>query len=479
METINRRLFYGVTWSFFDKLVNQLSLLAVTVYLANRLGPEVFGLIGILTIFLLLAESIVTSGLGQALIQKSVHVTLIQYSTVFISNIVIAMLMYVILYLASPHISSFYSLPELEKASQLLFTVLIINSISVVYRAKLSINMDFKSIAKASFIGNTSGCITALLLVNMGEDSYTPIVWMSIVRSFGTMLTLRYYSSLKFKLIFDLNEFISLFKFGYKLLIAGILSVISNNLYTLIIGRVFDTKSVGYYSQSANLTNTLSGTITSILQGVSFPVMSEIKNNRERLVELYARLLKITMLVVCPVMFGFAGIAEDFTLLFLGSDWLPIINLLVILSLSRVFTPISALNMNVLNAVGRSDLYLKTDLIKLPISLSIIVISALFGIYYLAIGNLVSTFIAFYINSYYPGKLFGVGFTFQMKLLMKPLIASIIMFCMLDIIDGYSGFIGLGLKIIIGILSYVTLLVILRESELSNVVCFLKNKFKK
>ncbi|AYV13198.1 lipopolysaccharide biosynthesis protein [Shewanella algae] len=477
MTIFNQKFLSGIAWGFLDKIINQFALLAVSIYLANKLGPEVFGLLGILSIFLLISESIVTSGLGQALIQQSNSVKSIQYSTVFISNIALALVIYVVLYVMSTYISAYYKLDELAPASRLLFIVIVINSISVVDRSKLAIDLDFKSIAKASFIGNFAGCSFAIIMVNIGyDDDYIPLVSMAIVRALITTLFLRFYSKLRFKLIFDVDEFKPLFNFGYKILIAGLISAVSNNIYTLIVGKIFDTKSVGYYSQSANLTNTLSGSITSIVQGVSFPVMTEVKNETQKLKNLYIKLIRCTMLIVFPIMIGFASVADNFVSLFLGNEWMPIISLLIVLSVSRIFTPVSAINMNVLNAIGRSDLYLRVDLIKLPLSLVIIVLGSIQGVYYLAVGNLITTIIAFGINAYYPGRLLGIGLAFQLKAMFKPALASLFMVMIVLLVNVDSLFVELMLKIIFGVFAYIFGLILLKEGELNELYRFVFSK---
>ncbi|EHZ2845096.1 lipopolysaccharide biosynthesis protein [Vibrio vulnificus] len=471
MKVFSPKFLTGALWSFLDKVINQFSLLAITIYLASRLGPEIFGLLGILSVFLLIGDSIVNSGLGQALIQRSKDVTSVQYSTVFIFNIMLAVLVYCILYALSPFISDFYSIDELEPASKLIFLVIVLNSLSVVDRAKLTIDLDFKSIAKATFIGNLVGGSTAIVLVNNGYDeSYVPLVWMSIIRVLFTTLILRFSSKLKLYMKFDASEFKVLFHFGYKLLIAGVISAVSNNIYTLIVGKFFDSKSVGYYSQSSNLTNTLSAAITSIVQGVSFPVMTEVKNERKKLIALYQKLIKSTMLIICPVMLGLVAVANDFVVLFLGVDWLPIINLVSILAISKILTPVSAINMNVLNAIGRSDLYLKVDLIKLPFSLTVIVIGSFMGIYYLAIGVLIMTLFAFVVNAYYPGKILGVGLFSQLNAMSKPILASVIMLLAVLSIDVEPSFIGLLAKIVLGVFIYLFSLILIREEEAISVL---------
>lgn len=464
--SIKKKLLNGFLWSFVDKIINQLGLLIITMYLANELGPSAFGLIGMLNIFILLSDSLVSSGFSQALVQRSHRVTESELSTVFIINVVLGFFIYLILCLLTPHIAAFYSQPELESISKVLFFVIVINSFSVVSRAKLIINVDFKSQTKANFGGNLFGGCIALILVNKGYG-YWSLVAMTLMKSFVITVVLFFYSKWKPRLIFCVSDFKKLFSFGSKLLVAGLIATGANNLYTILIGRYFNAQQVGFYSQGAYLTNTLSGVITSVLQGVTYPVMTELNSDHEKLRTIYSRILRVTMIVTFPIMFGFIGISDLFTKLFLGEEWISIIPIIILLSLSRMLTPISAINMNILNAIGRSDLFLKVDLLKIPLVLLSILVSAPFGIEAVAVANLLTTIVAFFINSYYPGKLFNLGFYHQLKFLIKPFVASLLMLATLNFVNLENIWFELILKVIVGVFSYFAIMVVLRDDEFS------------
>lgn len=469
--SIKKKLFHGFFWSFSDNIINKLGMFIISIYLANQLGPSAFGLIGMLTIFILLSDSLIDSGFSQALVQRSHRVTESELSTVFIVNITLSIFIYVILYCVSPYIAQFYNQPELESISKILFLVIVINSFSVVARAKLIINIDFKSITKANFLANIFGGGIAFLFLHK-DYGYWSLVAMTLTKSFIVTTSLLFYGKWTPKLMFCKEDFNKLFSFGSRLLIAGLVATGINNLCTILIGRYFNTQQVGYYTQSANLTNTLSGVILSVLQGVTYPIMTEISNDREKLIYIYSRLLKITMIVTFPVMFGFITIAGTFTKLFLGNEWLPIVPIIISLSLARVITPISSVNMNILNAIGRSDLFLKVDISKLPITLLSVFIGIPFGILGIAIANVTTTFIFFFINTYYPGKLFGFGALKQIKLAFKPLLSAIIMVFIIYFIKLDNLWLELIMKITIGFTIYLLSLYLLKDDDL----CFLSNK---
>ncbi|MCR9580813.1 lipopolysaccharide biosynthesis protein, partial [Vibrio antiquarius] len=353
----------------------------------------------------------------------------------------------------------------LEYISKTLFLVVIINSFSVVTRAKLTINVDFKSQAQSNTVATISGSVAAIVLANMGFG-YWSIVGLALVKAFVSTIFLSYFCDWKPKLFFCYYSFKRLFKFGSNLMIAGLLSTLANNLHAILIGRYFNATYVGYYSQGVNLTNTLSGIISSVFYGVSYPILTSINEDREKLVQAYEKVVKMTMLVSMPCMLGFAAVADTFTELFLGEQWLPVIPILVILSIARMLTPISLVNMNILNAIGRSDLFLKVDLIKIPIFVFAILIAVPYGIHGIAIANLLTTILSFFINAYFPGKIFNFGAREQIKVSMRIIISSTIMYFVVSFVSIQDLWIELVFKVFTGAFLYIFGLFILRENSI-------------
>lgn len=433
------------------------------MYIARLIGPESFGLIGMLTVFMLLAESVVSNGFTQALVQKSHSMTEDDASTIFYVNMLWGLLMYVLLYFAAPAIASFYSQPILIELSRVLFLVILINSFSIVARAKLTINIDFKSQAIAGTFATTLSAIIALYLAS--EDfGVWALVGLILAKAFFLNVGLWFFCHWCPKLIFSVQSFKSLFKFGSNLMLAGLGGTLLNNLYIALIGRYFNATNVGYFTQATNLSNFLSSFISSTLQGVTYPIMTSIKEDRTRLVEVYKKLISITMLVSLPLLVGFAAIAENVVLIFLGSEWLSTVPVLIALCLARTITPISAINLNILNAVGRSDLFLKVDLSKYPMTIAAFFIGINYGIEGVAWAMVSTSFISFFINAYFPGKLFGFGGIAQFKVAYKYIIAAVIMYAAVSTLS-FDGPLWLTLitKIILGAVIYPVSLIIMRD----------------
>ncbi len=457
---------HGFIWSISDRLINQLGYLAVTVYIARLIGPESFGLIGMLTIFMLLAESAVNNGFTQALIQRSQQLTEADSSTIFYVNFGWGVAVYALLYFIAPFIADFYSQPVLIEISRVLFVIILINSLTVVARAKLTIKIDFKSQAIASTIATFFSSIVGIYLAIEGYG-YWSLVWLLIIKSILNALGVWFFCRWLPKLIFSVESFKSLFKFGSNLMLAGFVATFVNNLYVALVGRYFNAAQVGYFTQAQNLSNYLSQLVGSTLQGVTYPIMTSVKDDKQRLINIYTQLISITMLVSLPMLIGFAAVAEDFVKLTLGEEWLAVIPVLVALCFARTITPISAINLNILNAVGRSDLFLKVDISKLPMTLAALFIALPYGIEGLAWAMVCTSFIAFFINAYFPGKLFGFGAIAQLKVAYKYIIAATVMyFAVIQIYISQSLWLTLVAKIFFGAVIYFAVLVILRDAFL-------------
>lgn len=264
-------------------------------------------------------------------------------------------------------------------------------------------------------------------------------------------------------------------------MIAGLVATFVNNLYVALVGKYFSATSVGYFTQATYLTNALSGVVSSTLQGVTYPIMTSIKDDQERLVNIYKQLISITMLVSLPLFVGFASVAESFVNIFLGSEWIATIPLLIALSFARVITPISAINMNILNAIGRSDLFLKVDLSKLPMTLAALFIALPFGIEAVAWSMACTSAIAFFINAYYPYKLFDFGPIKQLKIALNYILASGVMYLVLMFINLNNAPLELIVKIVVGTVVYILFLWLIKDEFFLKIVreVMMKINFKK
>lgn len=478
MIDLKKKTMKGLVWSLIDKIINQLGSLILLVYLSRILSPSDFGLIAMLAIFLAVAQSLIDSGFSQALIQKSGNVTENDLSTVFYVNLVVSILLYCVLYVSAPVIASFYNQPELIDLSRVLFVVVIINAIALVPRSKLLIEIDFKT---QGVINTASMVVSAIVTIYMVYDDfgYWALVGMNLTKSLINSILLIAFSKWYPKWVFSMASFKVLFSFGSNILIAGVIATAVQNLYSILIGRYFNATQVGYFQQGFNYTNILAATLSSVIQGVTYPVMTSIQEDKERLIQVYIKVMGVVALLTFPIFVGFAAVAEEFVFIFLGDKWSPIIPILIVLSFARLITPMSGLNLNILNARGRSDLFLKTDLSKLPMTIAAIFIAIPYGILGMAISQLITTFISFFINAYYPGKLFGFGAKQQLKQIFPIVIASFCMYMSIIFIDLDSIELQFFAKIMVGAVVYTFLCWVFKVTAFIDASSIILSRFKK
>ncbi|NMP16501.1 lipopolysaccharide biosynthesis protein [Thalassotalea sp. Y01] len=464
----------GVAWSLIDKLFTQAVSFVVVILLARELSPADFGLVGMLAIFLAISETLVNSGFSSALIQKKDRSEK-DYSTVFLLNLSVSLLIYLILFFCAPFIANFYDVPELVELSRVLFIVLIINSLSIVPNTKLTIDLNFKLKSKINIISLIFSSFLALYLAINGFGVWS-IVAQNITRSLVASILLLFFSSWKPRFYFSVKSFRRLFGFGSNLMLAGVISAIVNNLYGLLIGRYFTAQHVGYYMQGQRITTIMAGTISSVLQGVTYPIMTSVQDDKERLISIYKRVITMTAFISFPCMVGLTMIAEPFVIVFLTEKWLPAVPVIQWLCLASMFIPISALNLNMLNATGRSDLFLKVDLIKLPINLVALIVTVPYGIEAVVIGQLFTRIIAFLMNAYFPGKLFGYGAFQQLRDFKTIIISTSFMALTLSFVKTNNVTVELVVKLLLGILVFLLVNFLLKTKSQTELLEIVKEK---
>ncbi|WP_417532448.1 lipopolysaccharide biosynthesis protein [Marinobacter lipolyticus] len=459
--TLKQKAVRAMSWSIADKLINQIGNFFIMAYLARLLGPESFGLIGMLAIFIAISQSLINSGFSQALVQRSKYATERDFSTVFLINLALSVLLYVALYAFAPWISDFYDEERLTDISRVLFLVLIINAFSVVVNARLAIKLDFRSTAVANTVSTLFGAAIGLYYGNQGYEHWALVI-MTLVKASVNVLMVWWFCGWVPQLVFCMDSCRRLFGFGSKLLVAGLIAQVVNNLYVLLTGRYFNATQVGYLTQATSLTDRISGFLSSVLHGVTYPVMTSVNDDRDRMVAIYKQLIEASMLVTLPAMAGFATIADPFVRLFLGKEWLPIVPVITILCFARIITPISVINLGVLNAIGRSDLFLRVDLSKLPMTLCAVFLAVPHGVEVVAWAMLITTAISFFINAYYPGKLFGFGALSQLRVAWKLIAATAAMAGLISFISHSSPAVEIILKVLSGLLVYGCMLMLLK-----------------
>ncbi len=475
-ESLKKKTVNGVIWSAIDRFSTQGIQFIFSILIARLLMPSDYGVIAMLGIFLAVSQTFIDSGFGTALVQKA-NRTETDFSTVFYFNIVVAILFYILLWFSSPYIASFYNIPMLEDVTKVVALILLFGALSGIQSAKLSIAINFKTRAKISVISAIStGCVGLYLAYN-GYGAWALVFQMVFSSFLGTIL-LWYFVRWVPKLVFSWQSFRQLFSFGSKLLASALLDTTYNNIYPLVIGKVYSSTSLGLYSRASGLAQYPSSNITGVLQSVTFPVLCSIQNDENRLTDAYKRFIRMSAFIIFPLMIGLASVADPFIRVVLTDKWEGAIYLLQIVCFSLMWYPIHAINLNILQVKGRSDYFLKLEIIKKIQGVCILCITVPISIVAMCYGSVVSSLLSLVWNTYYTKRLIGYGFFSQIKDLSHILIHSLVMGGIVLLVIYFIDI--MWIKLLVGILVggfyYVAGAYIMRFEELKEVLSIIKRK---
>lgn len=403
----------GVAWSAIERVSTIGIQFIMNIVIARLLSPSDYGIIGMLAIFLSICQCLVDSGFTSALIQVQDRSER-DYGTVFVFNLAISIILYLILFYSAPLISQFYELDLLTDVLRVVGLILIISALSNVQRTIFTINVNFKIQSLISIPGALISGVIGIVLAFLGFG-----VWALVAQTLtnGIVITVLYWmmSRERFRIVFDLESFKRLGEFGIKLLFSSLLNTAYNNLYTLFIGKKYSAQSLGYYSRADQLAMFPSTTLTDIISRVAFPLMCQNQSDRNELSNIYVKFIKLSCYIIFPLMVGLAVLSKPLIVLLLTDKWLPAAILLFLLALDGLWSPITRINLYLLQAVGRSDLFLRLEIIKKMISISILLLTLQHGLLWICIGRLVYSIIALFINMYYTVDIIGKSYYEQIK----------------------------------------------------------------
>ena len=479
MASLKEKTVKGVVWSSVDRFFSQGIQFIFSILIARLLLPSDYGTVAMLNIFLAISQTFIDSGFGTALIRK-IDRTEEDFSTVFYFNIAAALAFYGILWFTAPYIADFYDIPLLKDITRVVALTLVFGSFSGIQSARLSIAIDFRSRA---IISITVTLVTGALGLWMAYSGYGvwALVMQSVVSSLLRTILLWAFVRWMPKLVFSWKSFKELFSFGSKLLASGLLDTAYNNIYTLVIGKVFSSSALGVYSRADSLAQYPSSNITSVLQGVTFPVLSSIQNEPERLTSAYKKFIRLSAFVVFPLMIGLSAVADPLIRFVLTDKWEGAIYLLQIICFSMMWYPVHAINLNLLQVEGRSDYFLKLEIIKKIQGVIVLCITIPLGLVTMCYGRVVYSVLCRVYNTYYTKKLIDYGFASQMKDLLPILAHSLVMGVIVWMIVLFLP--SLWLQLVVGVIAgaayYLVGAYIMRFDELNELLSLLhirKNK---
>ncbi len=403
--SIKQKAVNGFIWSGIDNFANLGIQFTVGIILARILTPHEFGLIGILMTFVAISQSFVNSGFSQALIRKK-DCSNVDYSTVFYFNLVIGVVFYFLLFSISGLISDFFDEPQLKDIIKVFSIIIVIESLTIIQRTILTKRVDFKLQAKISIISTTVSGIISIIMAYNNFGVWSLVALHVGIRSLNSLF-LWLWNRWKPLLLFSKQSFKELFAFGSKLMISGLIDTVYRNVYYIVIGKYFSAQALGYYTRADEFKRAPADNLSVIISRVSYPILASMQDDIPRLRSNYKKLIRSTMLFTFVLVLGMAAIAEPMIITLIGEKWRPSIIYLQMLSFVGMMFPLQALNLNMLQVCGRSDLFLKLEIIKKILAVPVIIIGVIWGIKIMIVGMILNSFVAYYLNSYWSGKFIG------------------------------------------------------------------------
>lgn len=421
----NKEILINFIWRFAERCGAQLVAFVVSIVLARLLDPDSYGTIALMTVFISIVQIFVDSGLGNSLIQKK-GADNIDFSTVFYVNILFCFGLYIMLYIAAPFISHFYNDMEMISMIRVLGLTIIVSGLKNVQQAYVSRNMLFKRFFFSTLGGTVCAAVVGIVLAYKGFG-----VWALIAQNLAnvTIDTVILWITVKWRpqMTFSLKRLKRLFSFGWKLMVSALLDTGYNNLWSLIIGKVYTPADLGFYNQGEKFPKMIVSNINTSIDSVLLPAMSNVQDEREHVRNMTRRSIMTSVYIMAPLMIGLSAVAEPLVRLLLTDKWLPCVPYLRIFCISYLFWPIHTANLNAINALGRSDLFLKLEIIKKAVGLTLLFITVKHSVMAMAYSLLISGFLSQLINSWPNRKLLDYSYTEQLRDIFPSIISATLM----------------------------------------------------
>ena len=445
----------GLLWTFLERFGAQCVTLIVSIILARLLDPVVFGTVAIVTVFMEILNVFIDSGLGNALIQKK-DADDIDFSSVFYFNIFMCIALYLVLFFLAPLRSRFYGMAELTDIIRVMGLSLIVSGVRNIQRAFVSRKLQFKRFFFATIGGTLGAAVLGIWMAYRGFGVWALVaqgLFNSVVGTVILWLTVKW----RPKRVFSFTRFRGLFSFGWKLLVSDLINTVYNNLRQLIIGKMYTTQSLAMYNRGYMIPNVFVININSAIDSVLFPVMSSAQDDVNMIRAMTRRSIRVSSYIMWPVMMGIAACSTPLVSILLTDKWLPCVPFLIIFCISYAFLPLQTANLNAIKALGRSEIYLKLEIIKKIVGFAILAATMWFGPLVMAASNLLFAVINYLINAFPNRKLLNYSYGQQIMDAAPPMLLSAFMFGIVYCVRflELSNWLTLIIQIPLGVLIYV------------------------
>lgn len=425
MTNTKNKIISGLIWKLMERFGTQGIQFIVQIVLARLLVPKDYGIIALITIFITIANVFVQSGFNTALIQKK-DANETDFSSVFYLSLFVASLLYLIIFFTAPFIAAFYDILQLKSVLRVLSITLFFGAFNSIQNAIISKNMQFKMLFYSSLGAILVSGTVGIVLAYAGFGVWA-LVAQQLTNQFMSTLILWFTLKWRPKLIFSFEKVKGLFSFGWKLLASSLIDTIYMNLRSLIIGKIYNPAILGFYNRGEQFPQIIVTNIDGSIQSVMLPTLASEQDNRKRIKDMVRRSIVTSSFLVFPIMIGLGVIGEPLVKILLTDKWLPCVPFLQIACVSYALWPIHTANLQAINALGRSDIFLKLEVIKKIIGFAILGVSIFYGVYAIAVGTLISGVISTFINAYPNLFLLNYSYKEQLKDVMPSLILSLLM----------------------------------------------------
>lgn len=423
MSLTNKTL-NGVLWQFAELILRRGIGIAVTFILAFFLNPDDFGLMAIMTIFIAVGTSLMQSGFREALIRLSL-VNQSVLNSAFFANIILGIISYCILYFSAPVVANFYEEKDLTLLIQVTSLAIVISSFQSVPNAILSRAMNFRAQFGANFPAGIISGIAGVIAAVYGVGVWALVVQVIMHALISTTLFWRLSGwSPSFKI--DVDALFVMYRFGYKLFLSSFIDIVFRNIYLLLIAKVFTTSIAGLYFFADSIKRLVVDQLVSSIQSVTYPALSKRQDDEGNLKNNYKKLIKITSLIMFPVLLFISVLSELIFEIFLPANWLEAADYLVLMCWAALLYPIHAINLNILKVKERSDIYLGLEIIKKTLVIFILSFTFNYGVEAIIVGQIFGSFLVYIPNAYFTKKMINYGYLEQLKDFVPTLLIGII-----------------------------------------------------
>lgn len=478
-ENLKSSVISSLIWKFLERIGTQGIQFVVSIILARLLLPSDYGVVSMILVFTAIANVFVQSGFSTSLIQKK-NADELDFSSVFYASLVVAIICYLILFIAAPYISKFYNMPEMTSILRVISITLFFGAINSVQNAKISKDMKFKKLFFSSLGAIIISGTCGILLAYLGYGAWA-LVWQQLSNAIATTIILWFTAGWKPKLKFSIERVKGLFSYGWKILCSSLLDTVYQNLYNLVIGKFYTSETLGNYNKGEQFPKLIAVNVDGAIGSVMLPAYSKEQDNKEKVKKMVRRSIVTSSLLIFPMMFGLAAVSEVLVKILLTDKWLGCVPYMQLLCIVYALYPINTANLQSIKAMGKSGYYLKLEIIKKVLGIIVLVITLPFGVYVMALGQVGVAILSTFINSFPNRKLLNYSYLEQIKDILPNLLISIVMFVIVYLMKfvNINSYLLLTFQILVGVIIYFGLVYLFKLESFKYLLDIINDKIKR